>query len=230
MSFIKNMFGGGAAPKKPDPVQQKKIESERSNLDKEKAKEKLEDAAKKTDLKIDKINEEIGALESEVKQLIVQKRKDKATVVLKKLKQKKEMVVRLQKQANMLNKQMGLMEDTEQDMDLFEVMKDANKVNQKNRDQQDQLTDELMKAKELEQEAGQRRQELNDLMDDDEDQDDLDDMMKEYEKEANEEIKLGFDKADKKILSGDKTKAQTQPVQQKKQQDNFDSMLADLMN
>lgn len=228
MSFIKNMFGGGA--KKPDPVVQAKIQAEKDNLDKERAKEKLEDGLKKTDDKIDKVNQEIGALETEVKSLIQQKRKDKATVVLKKLKGKKEVLIRLQKQSNFLTKQMGLLEDTEQDMDLLNTMKDVNKINAKNRDKQEELTDELMKAKELQQEADQRRNELNDLMDDDEDEDDLNDMMAEYEAQANDELAHNFNTADKNLLPDKGQAVPQKQAQGAKKDDNFDSLMAELMN
>lgn len=229
MSFIKNMFGGGK--KQPDPAQQAKIQVEKDNLEKERAKEKLEEGIKKTDDKIEKTNQEIAQLENEVKLLIQQKRKDKATVVLKKLKGKKEVLIKLQKQSNFLTKQMGLMEDTEQDMDLLDTMKAANKVNEKNRNKAEELNDELMKAKELQDEANQRRNELNDLMDDDEDEDDLADMMAEYEQQANDELKLGFNNADKNIISD---KGQAIPAQKNtqasKKEDNFDSLMAELMN
>lgn len=230
MSFIKNMFGGG--PKKPvvDPNQQKKIQVEKDNLEKERAKETLEVAVKKTEDKVEKVNSEISVLEAEVKSLIQQKRKDKATVVLKKLKGKKEILIKLQKQGNFLYKQMGMLEDTESDMDLMETMKQVNTVNAKNRDKQEELTDELMKAKEMQQEAEQRRSELNDLMEDDDDEDDLDDMMKEYEQQANDEIAMNFDKADKNIISESKMGAHTQKAQAGKKEDNFDSLMAELMN
>lgn len=230
MSFIKNMFGGG--PKKPvvDPNQQKKIQVEKDNLEKERAKETLEVAVKKTEDKVEKVNSEISVLEAEVKSLIQQKRKDKATVVLKKLKGKKEILIKLQKQGNFLYKQMGMLEDTESDMDLMETMKQVNTVNAKNRDKQEELTDELMKAKEMQQEAEQRRSELNDLMEDDDDEDDLDDMMKEYEQQANDEIAMNFDKADKNIISESKIGAQTQKAQTGKKEDNFDSLMSELMN
>ena len=225
--MFKNLFGSS----KPqiDPSQQKRIEEERGKLEKERAKEKLDESLKKTDEKLDKVNAEIAQLEAEVKQLIMQKRKDKAAVVLKKLKGKKEVAIKYQKQSAFLMKQTGLLEDTEADLELFETMKDVNKINQKNRDQQDQLRDELALAKELDDEAKMRRDELNDLMDDDEDQDDLDDMMKQYEQEANEELKMGFDKADNKILDSSSQKKQTQPVAARKE-DNFDNLMAELMN
>lgn len=229
MSFIKNMFGGGAKKPQVDPTQQKKIQDERDNLEKERAKEKLEDAVKKTEDKVEKVNNEIAQLETEVKTLIQQKRKDKATVVLKKLKGKKEILIKLQKQGNFLYKQMGMLENTESDMDLMETMKQVNAVNSKNRDKQEELTDELMKAKEMQQEADQRRSELNDLMEDDEDEDELDDMMKEYEQQANDEIAMNFNKADKDIISESKI-GQTQKPQAAKKEDNFDSLMAELMN
>lgn len=229
MSFIKNMFGGGK--KQPDPTQVAKIQAEKDNLDKERAKEKLEDGVKKTEDKIDKVNQEITVLENEVKSLIQQKRKDKATVVLKKLKGKKDVMLKLQKQSTFLHKQMALLEDTEQDMDLLDTMKSVNKINAKNRDKQEELTDELMKAKELQDEANQRRNELNDLMDDDEDEDDLNDMMAEYEQQANDELAMGFKNAEKNIISD---KGQAIPAQKNaqgaKKEDNFDSLMAELMN
>ena len=228
---MKNLFGGGSAPKKPDPVQQKKITEAKSELEKEQAKEKLEKFLKTTDDKMDKTNKEIEQLEREVKQHIMDKRKDKATIVLKKIKQKKEVLLKCQKQSTMMHKQMALMEDTEQDMGLFDAIKSANAVNQKNRDQQEQLQDELMKAKELDQESKMRRDELNELMDDDEDQDEIDDMLKEYEQQAADEMKLGFKDADKTIID---KKAQTQTGQtqpaQKQKDNNFDSLMAELMN
>lgn len=229
MSFIKNMFGGGK--KQPDPAQTAKIQAEKDNLEKERAKEKLEDGIKKTDEKIEKVNQEIAVLEAEVKSLITQKRKDKATVVLKKLKAKKEVAIKLSKQANFLTKQLATLEDTEQDMDLLDTLKQTNKINAKNREKQEELTDELMKAKELQDEATQRRNELNDLMDDDEDEDDLNDMMAEYEAQANEELALNFNAADKHLISD---KGQTAPAQKSaqpaKKEDNFDSLMAELMN
>lgn len=233
MSFITNLFGGGSKKPQIDPAQQKKIQVEKDNLEKERAKEKLEDAVKKTDEKVEKINNEIAQLENEVKSLIQAKRKDKAAVVLKKLKSKKEMLIKLQKQSNFLAKQAGLLEDTEQDMDLMETMKQVNKVTEAQRNKQEELTDELMKAKELQQEAEQRRAELNDLMDDDEDEDELNDMMAEYEAQANEDEKLrmaqNFDKAQKGIITEQPGKtAQTQAPAKK--QDNFDSLMAELMN
>ena len=226
--MFKNLFGS-SKPAKPDAAQQKKIDEEKANLEKERAKEKLDENLKKTEEKLDQLNVEIGKLENEVKQHIMSKRKDKAAVVLKKLKGKKDVALKLQKQSAFLAKQSGLLEDSEQDTELFETMKEVNKINQKNRDQQDLLRDELATAKELDQEAKMRRDELNDLMDDDEDQDDLDDMMKEYEDQANEELKMGFDKADKNIITPGKQTSQL-PAQQNKKADNFDNLMAELMN
>ena len=226
MSFIKNMLNGG--PKKPDPVQQVRIQVAKDNLEKEKAKEGQEGQLKKTDEKMDKVNHEINQLETEVKALIQQKRKDKATIVLKKLKGKKEVLIRLQKQSNFLNKQAGLLEDTEQDMEMLNAMRDANKVNSKNRDKQEELTDELMKAKEMHQLADQRRNEICCMCDCDDDEDDLDDMMKDYEAQANQEMELNFDKANKNLITD---KQQQPPHKQSAAKEyDFDSIMVELMN
>lgn len=224
------MFGGSNKSAKPDPSQQKKIEEERANLDKERAKEKLDDNLKKTEEKLDKLNGEITLLENEVKAHIMNKRKDKAAVVLKKLKGKKEVALKMQKHSALLAKQSGLLEDTEADLELFETMKEVNKINQKNRDQQDLLRDVLATAKELDQEAKMRRDELNDLMEDDDEQDDLDDMMKEYEDRANDELKMGFANADKNIITPGKQATQLPGQQNAKKADNFDNLMAELMN
>lgn len=64
MSFIKNMFGGGKKPEAPNPAMQKKIQEERDELEKHKAKEKLTDMMNKNEEKIAKTNGEIDALET----------------------------------------------------------------------------------------------------------------------------------------------------------------------
>ena len=226
--MFKKLFGANN-PAVLDPAQQKNIESERATLDKERAKEKLDGTLKKTEDKMEILNEEIAILENEVRAHIISKRKDKAAVVLKKLKGKKEAALRLQKQFNLLAKQSNNLEDTEADLELYNAVKLANKVNLDNRNLKEKLQEELIAAKEFDQETKMRRDELIDLMDDDEDQDELDDMMKEYEDQANEELKMRFDKADKNIIMPNKQTNQL-PAQQKKKADNFDKLIADLLN
>jgi ABC-type nitrate/sulfonate/bicarbonate transport system substrate-binding protein len=153
--------------------------------------------------------------------------------VLKQLKTKKDQVIRFQNQGNLLFKQVAQLEESEEDRDLVEALKEANKYQEKNREKHEALADELMKAKELEDEHKQRRAEIDDLLaPDEEENEDLDAMMKEYEDEVKDEIALGFKDADKNIITPNKTPvAQTNTAKpQQKKDENFDSLMADLMN
>lgn len=230
MSFLGKIFGGG--PKKPavDPTQQAKIQQEKAAFQTEKAKETIEEQIKKMEEKVDKANQEIAALETQVKQHLMEKKKEKATVVLKKLKAKKENAAKLTKMSMALQQQLINLESTTDDSEFIEAIKAGNKIQELNRDKFEQQAEEIQKMKELQEEHKMRQQEMDDILNMDDDQDELDDMMKEYEQQAADEMALGFDKTDKLIQKPAQTQpAQTQqPKAQKK--DDFDSMLAGLMS
>lgn len=226
MSFFMNLFGGGS-PSKPDPTEQKKSQSEEQKLD---VKAKLDSGIEKSEKQIQTLEKDIKDLETELKSLLIQKRKDKATVILKKVKAKKQILIRVMNQVAFCERQKNLMEVTQGDMDLLDTIKAANLANQKNRDKHDMLAEELLRAKEIETEYKQRRDEIDDLMkDDDEDKDVLEEMMANYEQEVADSMQDAFKIADMNILSG-KTTVETSHSHQGRQNNFgiFDRKLAEL--
>lgn len=231
MSFLGKIFGGG--PKKPavDPVQQQKIQQEKAQFQTDKAKETIEEQMKKMEEKVEKANQEIAVLETQVKQHLMEKKKDKAAVVLKKLKAKKENAAKLTKMSMALQQQLINLESTTDDSDFIEAIKAGNKVQEANRDKYEQQAEEIQKMKELQEEHKMRQGEIDDILNMDDDQDDLDEMMKEYEQQAADEMAMNFEKTDKMIQKNpaQTNPAQTQPAKAQKK-DDFDSMLAGLMS
>ena len=231
MSFLGKIFGGG--PKKPavDPVQQQKIQQEKAQFQTDKAKETIEEQMKKMEEKVEKANQEIAVLETQVKQHLMEKKKDKAAVVLKKLKAKKENAAKLTKMSMALQQQLINLESTTDDSDFIEAIKAGNKVQEANRDKYEQQAEEIQKMKELQEEHKMRQGEIDDILNMDDDQDDLDEMMKEYEQQAADEMVMNFEKTDKMIQKNpaQTNPAQTQPAKAQKK-DDFDSMFAGLMS
>jgi hypothetical protein len=115
---------------------------------------------------------------------------------LTKVKSKRDAVVKLNKQVNLLHKQSANMESVEQDKDLMDILKQTNKVQEDNQKNVEALQEELEKARELEQERKMNDDMLNNLLDNDDDEDDLNDMLAEYEQEAALEMQSNFNKAD----------------------------------
>ena len=144
---------------------------------------------------------------------------------------RKQQVSKLQNQANFLEKQQMNLEDMEDTEDLHNVIKDTNKLREKQRDQFEDLQEELEKAKEMEQEQDM----VNDMMKDmmaDEDEDELDDELAEYEDAIAMDMDKNFDDAN---LVNPNTNTNTNTQQQQKQpqmekKDEFDDIMSELMN
>ena len=226
MSFIKNLFqkGDNTASK----TEAKKAADAREILEKEKAREKLEQCLGKTDLQLERLYEEIAELETLVKSHIKLKQKDKAMMVLKKLKAKKGTYTRLQKNMNFLSKQATFMESNFNDDDLLDTMKTLNRANSNTRQMQENLANEVTLAKELAQEATMNRQALDDLLDDDDDKEEIDAMMEKYESQIAEDLKANFQQADKKLATPGTGKSQkSRPVP--KPVSDLDDLIEELM-
>ena len=152
--------------------------------------------------------------------------KEKAKNLLKKVKTRRDNVVKLNKQVNLLYKQIANLESLEQDEELFDVIRDANKVQEMNQQNIEKYTAELEKARELDQQRQMNDEVIDDMLNDDEDEDELDDMLKQYENEAASEMKANFNKAEQNA----NITPERQPDQHHLQADGFDRLMAELMD
>ena len=230
MAFLGKMFGG-SQQSAIDPAQQAKIQHEKNAFEMEKAKEIIGEKMKKMEEKVDKENEDITALEGKVRQLLLEKKKDKAMMVLKKIKAKKENAAKLTKMSMALQQQLINLESTTDDSEFIEAIKAGNNIQELNRNKFEDQAEEIQKMKELQDEHKMRQQQIDDILNMDDDQDELDEMMEKIEEELALDMAAKFN--DVQIGLTEKpaqtNPAQTQPAKAQKK-DDFDSMLAGLLS
>ena len=144
--------------------------------------------------KIDIKYKEIKQLERKVKDLLLTNQKNKKTLamtILKNIKRKRQAIVKLNKQLNLLIKKEAVLSSQEEDEELYRAMKGANKTLEKTlQTKQDQI-EVLEQTRELETRYKELEELHRDLMEDSDD-DEIDDMLKEYEAEAIRESQLEF--------------------------------------
>lgn len=221
------MFGGGK--KKEDPKVAAQMQKERDELQRMKATENIEAKMKNWEAKIDAKNAKINQMDQQIRQLIKAGKKDKAKQLLKRLKLERTSVVQLNKQINFMQRQVNGLDNADQERELFEMLKEANQVQEKNQKNVENLQEELEKAREMEEERKMNNDMLNDLLEDDEDEDELDDMLAEYEKDAALGLEDEFKNAnlDTGINSNTNTNTNTNTAQK---DEGFDALMANLMN
>merc|ERR1739845_305349 len=108
---------------------------------------------------------------------------------------------------------------------MMDVMKDANAVMKKNAEKQEEFTEQLELAKELQNDQKMNREMMNEYLQDSDDED-LDDELAAFEQEANQEAAMKmnkqFNQADENIID-----PHLQPAQKTKKKDNVDDMFAE---
>lgn len=135
-------------------------------------------------------------------------------------------MIKINKQLNLVHKQIHSLETSECDDELYKVIKEANIINEKSKKITLNLQEELEKTREIEQERKMNDDMLNDLLDYNEDQEEIDDMLTGYEEEVAQEMGNKFKNADKNILP---SQIQTGGKSQVKNQD-FDDFLMEILN
>ena len=188
------------------------------------------DTANKKILTKEKENELIRAKAVE---LIKAGQKDKARKLVGRRQKNDKFVAVLLKRITYMEKNLITMEEMKHNYEVAQIAKETNDYLNKQRDKMDGLQDELLDAKEAKLESDLNAQQLDSMFENlDEDlDDDLKDMMAEYEAQVDQDMKDTFDKADSKLITKpQKVPAQQKEVQQPKQDDKFDQMMAELMN
>lgn len=218
MSFFKKIFSKKQKNTSPNTLQTE-IEAEKAEFETLKLIETIQEKLKVLELKVEKKQDEVKKMESRIRKLIKLDQKPKAKTVLRKVKAKREQIIRLHKHINILNKQLINLESSKEDKELLEMMKLSNQVLEKQQQNAAGLEDELIIAKELEDQRKENDAFLDELFEDDEDE--LEDMMKEYEKEEKEE-----EFAEVTYPSFEVGK----PLEQEKKKENIDDLLDALLN
>ena len=190
------------------------------------------DTANKKIMTKEKENELIRAKAVE---LIKAGQKDKACKLVGRRQKNDKFVGVLLKRITYMEKNLITMEEMKHNYEVAQIAKETNDYLNKQRNKMDGLQDELLDAKEAKLESDLNAQQLDSMfenLDEDlDDDDDLKDMMAEYEAQVDQDMKDTFDKADSKLITKPKNvPAQQKDVQQPKQDDKFDQMMAELMN
>lgn len=186
MSFVKNLFRS----KKPIPSKQqaqlaKEIQKEKNSLHVEQTSEALANSIKKFQSKIEKQTEVNRLLKETVKRHLQAGHKDRAKIVLRKIKRNEELVIRMRKQVNILEKQSLGIEEIQTNQEFAEILAMANQVQLKNKNHLEDLNEELAIAKEVEFDREQSNLMFDELLqsDDSDLEEEIGELFEEYEKE-----------------------------------------------
>merc|ERR1711976_853190 len=212
--------------KEPTPAEiakQKQMEKEKDAFEVEKNLENLQKSINGFDAKISNLEKKISEGETQVKQLIQAGQKDKAKRTLKNVKRYKDEIVGLQGKLNFLEKQKIQIESQKDDAGFYDALKDGNKIIAKNQEKQEQMLEEVERAKELENEGKMHNEMLANYFEDSADED-LDDELAGYEQDLALEMDANFNNANSNIIS----QPQQQTTQPQKKND-VDDMFANLM-
>ena len=198
------------------------------------AKNKMETYLKTCEKKVADKEKENVLIKNKIIDLLKKGDKDVARKFLKRKKKNEELILMLEKRMAMMEKQLTSLEDMQTTTEFIGVIQDTNKAIKKNKVNADDAMDVIKHASELKDMARSENEQLEGLLEDDlEDDDDIADMMKEYEDQVNEDMKKGFEHADKYIIDKDPSKEKPKPSQKDNvkpaKKEDFDDMLSKMM-
>ena len=214
------------APTPQEIAHQEAIKREQEQFSQAKTMEKSGTTIKKFEAKIADLEQKIAQGETQIKAHLTAKNKDKAKRELTKVKAYKQQIVNVQGQLNMLEKQNMNITTANDDTDFANTLKDNNAMLEKNQHKQEEMMEQLEKAKELENEQKMNQEMMNGMLDQSEDSE-LDDEFARQEAEALGEQANAYDKQFDNN-QGLSTKVNV-PAQKEKKTDDVDDMFAQMM-
>lgn len=183
MSFLAKIFGFGDS-KEVTPAEAVEQEKKQS-VDTTK---KISDTIDKLEITVEGLNIEILALEKEAKALITSKNKQKAMLSMKKIKGKKDKLIKVTKQIAHLENVKFNLENENDDSEFFEAIRQANKVAEARAKRHEEHLDVMARMKELNDEYKQQQEQMNEYLEiDDAELEDLDTLYEQYAEELRQE-------------------------------------------
>lgn len=179
MAFIANFFGFGDSSK--DKAEEQKNRDEKEKENHLLAVKTINESIIKLENSMEDQNKDILKLEADIRSLIMNKQKQKAAVLIKKVKLKKSRLATLSKQTMTLHNQLVNLENQSDDSEFFHALKVANKVNQARQERQDEYLDVLTQAKEIQNDIKLHQQRIDELLEiDEEEAEEIDQLYAEY--------------------------------------------------
>lgn len=180
MSFLAKIFGFGdskeVAP--AEAVEQEKQQSVETT-------KKITDTINKLETAVGTLNDEILALEKLARELITSKNKQKAMLFMKKIKGKKDKLIKVTKQIAHLENVKFNLENENDDSEFFEAIRQANKVAEARAKRHDEHLEVMARMKELNDEYKQQQEQMNEYLEiDDAELEDLDALYEQYAEEV----------------------------------------------